>query len=212
MDAALRGPRPRRALMVTALAPVVPQLLGSAFNIWYNLAVVEPLLGTEALKGRFLETCVIYNAIVYPVAMVLWLRQVFSIGPVVRMLASGLQPEAAALVQARRRIINLPWRRSPERPGSSAFPFFLSHLVPLQVRSITDCSGICRSRFSSPLSSQSRTVSFSSSWRVTGDFSPHSFAMPALISRPEDTRSRCAGADCSGRFPRASVPSARFFS
>jgi adenylate cyclase len=110
MDAALKVPGPRWALAVTALAPVVPQLLGSAFNIWYNLAVVQPLLGTEELKARFLQTCVIYNATVYPVAMFLWLRQVFSIGPVVRMLASGLQPEAAALVQARRRIINLPWR------------------------------------------------------------------------------------------------------
>ena len=59
MDPALKVPRPRLALAVTALAPVVPQLLGSAFNIWYNLAVVEPLLGTEALKSRFLQTCIV---------------------------------------------------------------------------------------------------------------------------------------------------------
>ncbi len=110
MDAALKIPPPRRALLVTALAPVVPQLLGSAFNIWYNLTVVQPLLGTAALEARFLRTCLLYNAIVYPIAMFLWLRQVYSIGPVVRMLASGVQPEAAALAQARRRIINLPWR------------------------------------------------------------------------------------------------------
>ncbi|MEY2556742.1 MAG: adenylate cyclase [Verrucomicrobiota bacterium] len=110
MDAPLKIPRPRRALIVTALAPVVPQLLGSAFNIWYNLTVVEPLLGTEALKARFLQTCVFYNAIVYPIAMFLWLRHVFSIGSVVRMMAAGMEPDAAALVQARRRIINLPWR------------------------------------------------------------------------------------------------------
>jgi adenylate cyclase len=110
VDAALEIPPPRRALLVTALAPVVPQLLGSAFNIWYNLTVVQPLLGTAALEARFLQTCLLYNVIVYPVAMFLWLRQVYSIGPVVRMLASGVQPEAAALAQARRRIINLPWR------------------------------------------------------------------------------------------------------
>jgi adenylate cyclase len=109
MDAAIEFPRPRVALLVTALAPVVPQLLGSAFNIWYNLTVVEPLLGTEALKARFLQTCIVYNAIVYPVAMFAWIRQVFSIGPVVRMIAAGVVPDAAALIQARRRTINLPW-------------------------------------------------------------------------------------------------------
>ena len=109
MDPALKSPRPRLALIVTALAPVVPQLLGSAFNIWYNLAVVEPLLGTEALKARFLQTCIIYNAVVYPVALFLWLRQVFSLGPVVRMLGAGGKPEAAALMKARRGTINLPW-------------------------------------------------------------------------------------------------------
>jgi len=109
MDPALKPPRLRLALIVTALAPVVPQLLGSAFNIWYNLAVVEPLLGTEALKARFLQTCIIYNAIVYPVALFLWLRAVFSVGPVVRTLGAGREPEAAALMRARRRTINLPW-------------------------------------------------------------------------------------------------------
>jgi adenylate cyclase len=109
MDAALRSPRPRLALIVTALAPVVPQLLGSAFNIWYNLTVVEPLLGTEALKARFLQICFVYNSIVYPIALLAWLWQVFSIGPAVKMLAAGIQPEALALARARRRTINLPW-------------------------------------------------------------------------------------------------------
>lgn len=109
MDPALKSPRPRLALIVTALAPVVPQLLGSAFNIWYNLAVVEPLLGTEALKARFVQTCIFYNAVVYPIALFLWLRQVFSVGPVVRTLGAGREPEAAALTKARRRTINLPW-------------------------------------------------------------------------------------------------------
>ena len=89
MGPALKLPRPRLALAVTALAPVVPQLLGSAFNIWYNLAVVEPLLGTETLKARFLQTCIVYNAVVYPIALFLWLRQVYSLGPVVRTLHVG---------------------------------------------------------------------------------------------------------------------------
>jgi len=27
-----------------ALAPLVPHLVGSAFNIWYNMTVIDPLL------------------------------------------------------------------------------------------------------------------------------------------------------------------------
>lgn len=109
MDVALKIPRPRVALIVTALAPVIPQLLGSAFNIWYNLSVVEPLLGTAELKQRFLQTCIYYNALVYPVAMFVWLRQVLSIGPVLRTLHSGGEPEPKRLIRARRRAVNLPW-------------------------------------------------------------------------------------------------------
>jgi adenylate cyclase len=97
------------ALIVTALAPVVPQLLGSAFNIWYNISVVAPLLGTVALKTRFLQTCIFYNALIYPVAMFVWLRQVLSIGPVLRMLHSGAEPKPELLTLARKRAINLPW-------------------------------------------------------------------------------------------------------
>lgn len=109
MDAALKSTRPRVALIVTALAPVVPQLLGSAFNIWYNLSVIEPLLGTEALRSRFHQVILIYNACVYPVAMFAWLRRVLSIGPVLRALDSGVEPEPDLLMRARRRAINLPW-------------------------------------------------------------------------------------------------------
>ena len=109
MDAALRSPRPRAALIVTALAPVVPQLLGSAFNIWYNLSVIVPLLGTEALQARFLQTVIIYNACVYPVAMFAWLRRVLSVGPVLRELDSGQEPKPEWLMRARRIAINLPW-------------------------------------------------------------------------------------------------------
>jgi adenylate cyclase len=109
MDAALKSPRPRVALIVTALAPVVPQLLGSAFNIWYNLSVIEPLLGTDALRSRFHQIIILYNACVYPVAMFAWLRRVLSIGPVLRALDSGEESKPEALMRARRRAINLPW-------------------------------------------------------------------------------------------------------
>ena len=109
MDAALRGPRPRVALIVTALAPVMPQLLGSAFNIWYNLSVVEPLLGTEALKARFLQTVIYLQRVrlsrrdVRLAAPRPFHRPGFAGAPFRR------GTEARALARARRRAINLPW-------------------------------------------------------------------------------------------------------
>ena len=69
--------RERYGLLLTALAPVVPQILGSAFNIWYNTTVIQPLLVSPALKQRFFETIVIYNVVVYPIGVFLWLRRIF---------------------------------------------------------------------------------------------------------------------------------------
>jgi hypothetical protein len=64
-------------LVLTALAPVIPQILGSAFNIWYNAIVIEPML-TPELRQRFFETVVAYNALVHPVGVYLWLKRIFS--------------------------------------------------------------------------------------------------------------------------------------
>ena len=49
MDVALK----RHPLLVTALAPLIPHLLGSAFNIWYNMTVIDPLLPNNAAKQVF---------------------------------------------------------------------------------------------------------------------------------------------------------------
>ena len=66
------SPHARRyGLLVTALAPVIPQVLGSVFNIWYNAIVIAPLLVTEELRHRFAATVIFYNAAVYPVAIVM---------------------------------------------------------------------------------------------------------------------------------------------
>ncbi len=112
MDAALKikGDRSRHALLLTALAPVVPQLLGSIFNIWYNAVVIDPLLGI-ALRHRFLQTIVIYNAIAYPICVFLWLRAIFSFRPILEQLQTRNSAiEEHALARARRRLIHLPWR------------------------------------------------------------------------------------------------------
>ena len=69
--------RARYGLLLTALAPLVPQILGSAFNIWYNATVIEPMF-TPALRQRFFATVVVYNAVVYPIGVYLWLKRIFS--------------------------------------------------------------------------------------------------------------------------------------
>ena len=107
------SPRERYGLLVTALAPVVPQILGSAFNIWYNATVIEPLF-TSALKQRFLEAVVLYNSVVYPVGVFLWVKRIFSFRDLFHRLREGQaigghRPPLQKLTQARRRLIHLPW-------------------------------------------------------------------------------------------------------
>jgi adenylate cyclase len=113
MDAALSVPKCSRGqptgLLMTALAPVIPQILGSVFNIWYNRNVVTPLLTSEALKHRFVETIIIFNVIAYPIATFAWLRLVYSLrGPFRELCAGGSLPDEQ-LAPLRSRVINLPW-------------------------------------------------------------------------------------------------------
>ncbi len=108
MDAPLKSCA-RYGLLVTGLAPVLPQLLGSAFNIWYNHVIVHPLLATPALKHRFDETVIVYNLLIFPLAVAAWLWIVFSLRPYFRALIAGDAIDAAQLETPRRRVVHLPW-------------------------------------------------------------------------------------------------------
>lgn len=105
----MREQRKFSGLLIVALAPVIPQLLGSAFNIWYNAAIVGPLLVTAALKDRFFQTIIIYNSIIYPVGIWVWLWCVFSLRPALDRLRRGSPMDPEMLTRARRRVIHLPW-------------------------------------------------------------------------------------------------------
>gem|GEM_PF-418447 len=103
--------RAHYGLLLTALAPVAPQILGSAFNIWYNATVIEPML-TPALRQRFFATVVLYNAVVYPIGVYLWLKRIFSFRDLFHLLQTEAADQRAKLhelTQARRRLIHLPW-------------------------------------------------------------------------------------------------------
>src|SRR5262249_45292182 len=62
----VRGAMPvRHPLLLTGLAPLLPMLVGSAVNIWYNLTQIDPLL-TPLQREVFVRTVVIFNLVVYP--------------------------------------------------------------------------------------------------------------------------------------------------
>ena len=129
-------PRERYGLLLTALAPVIPQILGSAFNIWYNATVIEPML-TPALRQRFFATVVVYNAIVYPIGASLWVRRIFSFRDLCYRLqakAGDQTPPLEELTQARRRLIHLPWFAA-SISGAAWFlciPVFVGALLQVQ--------------------------------------------------------------------------------
>lgn len=110
MDAALNTACTRRGLLVTALAPVAPQIVGSLVNILYNATILRPLLGDGALKERFFATVVVYNLAVYPLAVAAWLWIVYSLRPTFRGLLADESVPAQELDSARRRVIHLPWK------------------------------------------------------------------------------------------------------
>jgi adenylate cyclase len=115
MSAATSNPTPSpwplyRALVVVACAPVLPQILGSIFNIWYNATVIGPLLNTPLLRERFTETVVVFNIVVYPIAVGAWIWIVCSLFPAMWAVWSGAATvDSSRLDRARRWVINLPW-------------------------------------------------------------------------------------------------------
>ncbi|MFL6515900.1 MAG: adenylate/guanylate cyclase domain-containing protein [Chthoniobacterales bacterium] len=111
MDASaiVNGTSKRLALVLTALAPLVPQILGSAFNIWYNAVIIQPMLTPIGLTGRFLATIVVYNVIVFPVGIWLWLKRVHYFSKPFHLLRRGGTIEPESLAVLRRRLIHLPW-------------------------------------------------------------------------------------------------------
>ena len=104
-----RGAVRRRGLLVTAVAPVVPQLLGAAFNIWYNVTMIEPMLAPIGLKPRFMATVLVYNLIVFPVGIAIWVYAILSLRPHYQKLSRRATVPHEALTKAQCRLVNLPW-------------------------------------------------------------------------------------------------------
>ncbi len=99
----------RNGILRTALAPLLPQVFGSAFNIGYNAVVIRPLLTTPALEHRFFQTVFFFNLVVFPLAVGVWLWLMFSLRGIYARLRAGEPVEAARLDAARHRVVHLPW-------------------------------------------------------------------------------------------------------
>src|SRR5258708_12760581 len=99
----------RHPLLVTALATLIPHLLGSAFNIWYNMTVVDPLLIAAGLKQRFIDTVIVWNPIAYLAGVGIWTYLILSLRPAFQRLGRAENVPADQLNRDRRRLVHLPW-------------------------------------------------------------------------------------------------------
>jgi len=132
MDATLKAAR--RALLATVLSPLIPQIIGSIFNIWYNTVVVNPLLNTPELKHRFAMTVVLCNGIIYPAGVYFWYRFVYQLRPALDALAQRTAISEEGLNAARRRLIFLPWTASIVAAIAwfACIPIFLGALASVE--------------------------------------------------------------------------------
>jgi len=105
MDAALK----KHPLLVSARAPLIPHLVGSAFNIWYNMTVIDPLLIAAGLRERFIQTAIVWNLIAYPIAVAVWAWLVLSLRPAFLRLQHNEMISQEELDRVRRRLVHLPW-------------------------------------------------------------------------------------------------------
>jgi adenylate cyclase len=97
-----------RRLLLIICAPLAAEFLSSAFNIWYNLTHIQPLL-TPAQLAVFVNTIGVYNVVVYPVSVLLWVWVVFSLWRPCLQVQHTQRVKEEHLLWARQRVINLPW-------------------------------------------------------------------------------------------------------
>ena len=131
---------------------MIPQLLGSAFNIWYNSAIIGPLLATPILKRRFVETIIIYNGVIYPIGIWLWLKCVLSLAACIGWAPSSVgnrSRNADASTPARHPFAVVWPQLISQLPGCSVSRYFLARSGRRMVFSTRVYSGTCRFRLAS---------------------------------------------------------------
>jgi hypothetical protein len=87
---------------------LVPQLAATAVNITYNLTQIVGWLSPQQ-ESCFWLVVLMYNAVCWPVCLGVFGRQVVPVGRAWQALARAGAVEAAAVDEARRRALTLPW-------------------------------------------------------------------------------------------------------
>ena len=98
----------RNGVWVTGLSLIFPNLIGSVFNIAYNVVHVDTLLNKEQL-ARFMATIGYYNMIVYPITTVILVGILRGLQRTFGKLLRAEPVNEQRLLRARRMAINLPW-------------------------------------------------------------------------------------------------------
>ncbi len=122
---------PFRWLIILAL---LPQIAGSIVNISYNSTQIVREL-TDEQKQLFVRLVFGYNAVVYPLAIVLFIIAVWPVWQCWRALAEGAPLAEGQVKAARRRALQLPgWIAALTAggwfPGGVLFPLLIALLTP----------------------------------------------------------------------------------
>jgi serine/threonine protein kinase len=97
----------RRPFLWLILLVLIPQLVGSAVNITYNdTQIVDKL--TDPQKELFKQLVLIYNAIVYPIAIAVLVATVWPVLSCWNALSRGDPVKAAEVESVRRQALRLP--------------------------------------------------------------------------------------------------------
>lgn len=113
---------------------VVPQLIGSAVNITYNLTQIVTEL-SEVQKAQFNRLVLAYNAVVYPAAVVIFVIVVRRVWRSWTALQAGVRLPEGEVQIARRKILRLPrWIAGLTAfgwfPGAIIFPLAIQLTAP----------------------------------------------------------------------------------
>ncbi len=98
----------RHGLLLVCISPIIANLIGSVFNIFYNSTQIEVLL-TEAQQLRFEACWQVFNVVVYPLAIFCFVLPLLWLRPTHRALLHGEPVDAERLKKSQRYVVNLPW-------------------------------------------------------------------------------------------------------
>lgn len=98
----------RHGLLLVGISPIIPNIIGSAFNIAYNHTQIEPKLTTAQLD-QFGNCVMVFNVVVYPLAIACFVAPLLWLRPTHKALLDGDSVEPKRLSKAQRYVVNLPW-------------------------------------------------------------------------------------------------------